>query len=460
MRPGHARCMFLGALFACHDHTMTRIAWIAAGLVPGFLLGAESLHAAYGLGEPAAYVELARFGRAFELVRDFYASPVRDDRLIGAAIQGMVSGLDPHSRFIDTGHAAMAGAPAQGEFGGVGIQVEAKNGFLGVISLSHGAAQSKIEPGDKIEAIDGVSLLGLSQDEAIDRLRGPKGSKVTLTLVRGNEDRPFAVTRTRMGEENQALTYRTEGDVGYIRLPRFTAGTAKDLEAAVRALKRQIGPSLKGFILDLRDNPGGAREEAVQVADDFLNRGEILSIRGRTPKDSFRLDAAPGDIADGKTLVVLINAGTASAAEIVAGALKDQRRATIIGMVSRGNGLAESVLPLGRGALSLTTGIYITPSGRAIEDRGIVPDIAVAQGSEDDAPLFLPAAEAAIPPQLSGDPNAKGAKPPIFRAAPGAAYDDFQLAYARDLIQGTQTVKAAPDEIIPQIVIYFDVETT
>jgi carboxyl-terminal processing protease len=436
---------------------MTRIAWIAAGLALGFLLGAESLRAAYGLGEPAAYVELARFGRAFQLVRDFYPDPVKDDRLIGAAIQGMVSGLDPHSRFIDAGHAA--GAPAQGDFGGIGIQVEAKNGFLGVISLSRVAQQSKIEPGDKIEAIDGTSLLGLSEDEAIDRLRGPKGSKVTLTLVRGREDNPFAVTLTRAGVESQALTFRPEGDVGYIRLPRFTAGTAKDLEVAVRALKRAIGPGLKGYILDLRDNPGGDRDQAIQVADDFLDRGEILSIRGRTSSDSRRFEATPGDIADGKALVVLINAGTASAAEAVAGALKDQRRATILGMTSRGNGLAETVLPLGQGALSLATGIYITPSGRAIEDRGIVPDIAVAQASEDDAPLFLPAAEAAIPPQLSGDPNAKGAKPPIFHAAPGTAYDDLQLAYARDLIQGTRTVTAAPDEIIPQIVIYFDVET-
>ena len=438
---------------------MTRIAWIAAGLVLGFLFGAESLRAAYGLDEPTAYVELTRFGRAFELVRDFYASPVKDDRLIRAAIQGMVSRLDPHSLFIDAGHMAEAGAPAQGDFGGIGIQVEAKNGFLGVIALSRGGAQSKIAPGDKIEAIDGVSLLGLSEDEAIDRLRGPEGSKVTLTLVRGNEDNPFAVTLIRAGRESQALGYRPEGDVGYIRLPRFTDGTAKDLEAAVRALKREIGPGLKGYILDLRDNPGGARDQAIRVADDFLDRGEILSIRGRTPGDSRRFDATSGDIAGGKKLVVLINAGTASVAEIVAGALKDQRRATILGMISRGNGLAERVLPLGRGALSLTTGIYVTPSGRVIEDRGIVPDIAVAQGSEDDAPLFLPAAEAAIPPQLSGDPSAAGAKPPIFRAAPGSAYRDFQLAYARDLIQGTQAVKAVQDEIIPQIVIYFDVET-
>ncbi len=438
---------------------MTRIAWIAIGLVPGFLLGAECLRSAYGLAEPAAFVELARFGQAFELVRDFYAGPVEDDRLIGAAIQGMVSGLDPHSRFIDAGHLSEAEALAQGDFGSIGIQVEAKNGFLGVISLSQGLAQSKIAPGDKIEAIDGISLLGLNEDEAIDRLRGPKGSKVTLTLVRGNEDNPFAVTFTRAGARSQAVTYRPDGDVGYIRLPRFAGGTARDLEAAVRALKREIGPGLKGYILDLRDNPGGARDEAVRVADDFLDRGEIFSIRGRTPKTSSRFDATPGDIANGKTLVVLINAGTASTAEIVAGALKDQRRATIVGMISRGNGLAETMLPLGRGALSLTTGIYVTPSGRAIEDQGIVPDIAVAQGNEDDAPLFLPAAEAAIPPQLSGNPNAKGAKPPIFRAGPGMAYDDFQLAYARDLIQGTQTVKAVQDEIIPQIVIYFDVET-
>ena len=376
-------------------------------------------------------------------MREYYASPVSDRQLIAAAVQGMVSKLDPHSRFVDAAHIAQAGDPAQGDFGGIGIAVEAKPGFLGVISLGPSLAKSKIAPGDKIEAIDGISLLGLSEDDAIDLLKGPKGSKVTLTLVRGDEDKPFAVTLTRAKPENIAGRHRPEGNVGYIRIPAFADGTAKHVEQAVRDLKQRIGSRLKGYVLDLRDNPGGPPDQAIQVADDFLSSGEIVFIRGRTPQSSRRFDASPGDIADGKPVVVLINSGTASAAEIVAGALKDHRRATIVGMISRGNGLAQTVLSLNHGALRLATGIYVRPSGRIIEEKGIVPDIAVAQGQEDDAPLFRPAAEAAIPPQLSG--------------APGGEYRDFQLAYALDLIRGTVTVKAVRDEIIPSIVIYFDV---
>lgn len=434
---------------------MTRFALIAAGLVLGFLLGAELLPAAYGQGAPATYGQLARFGRAFDLVREYYAVPVTDQQLIASAVQGMVSKLDPYSRFVDAGHIAQAGDPAEGDFGGIGIQVEAKTGFLGVISLDSDIARSKIAPGDKIEAINGVSLLDLSEDDAIDRLKGPIGSKVILTFVRGDEDKPFAVTLTRAKPENMSVRHHREGDIGYIRIPIFKDGTAKDLEQAVRDLKRQIGSRIKGYVLDLRNNPGGKLDQAIRVAGDFLSSGEIVFIRGRTLKESRRFDAGPGDIANRKPVVVLINSGTAAAAEVVAGALKDHRRATIVGMTSRGNGLAQTVLPLNQGALRLTTGIYVRPSGRIIEEKGIVPDIAVAQGQEDDAPLFRPAAEAAIPPQLSGAPG--GSNPPIFRAAPGGKYPDFQLAYALDLIRGTVTVKAKRDETIPSIVIYFDV---
>ena len=422
---------------------MKAIAWIAAGLVLGFVSGRQVLSAAYG--EAGAYRALENFGNAVDVLHTYYVRPVADGALIDAAIQGMVSGLDPQSRYIGAGF--LPASLRQGDFGGVGIEVEPQDGLIGVVSLIHGreAAQSGIKAGDRIEAIDGVSIEGHSGDQAVAKMRGPVGSKVTLTFVRRGKDNPFNVTLTRAAADPAPVSVRREGDVGYIRVARFGDQAAQDLERAVRELKRA---RVKGYILDLRDNPGGSLDQAVKVCDDFLNAGEIVSARGRAPSDTRRIDAGPGDILGGKKLAVLIDFGTASVAEIVAGALQDNRRATVIGMTSAGNGAAETILPLAQGAIGLTTALYFTPSGRAIQDGGIVPDIAVAEGDWDDVPAIEPV-------NVADDPTVPRGHVPVMRAAPGTKVDDFQLAYALDLMRGQKTVASSTSESIEQIILYF-----
>jgi carboxyl-terminal processing protease len=463
---------------------MKRIAWIAVGLAFGFVFGGVASGRAVpsmAYGDADAYRELQILGRAVAVVRAYYVRPVADSALIDAAIQGMVSSLDPHSRYIDA--KSFAGLPhetpveTEGDFANAGLEVEPENGDLRVVSLIHGteAAQSAIRVGDKIEAIDGQSIADLSEDDAIGRMRGPAansagspvGSKVTLTLVPKDGRHPFDVTVTRAAAEGEAVRDRREGDVGYIHLPRFGEHDAEGVEQAVRDLKRHIGPGIKGYVLDLRDNPGGSLDQAIRICGDFLGTGEIVSAHGRNPGDTKRFDAVPldtrpmdggpGDIAGGKPLVLLIDSGTASVSEIVAGALQDHKRATVIGMTSFGKGSAQTVIPLAEGALSLTSAFYFTPSGHPIQARGITPDIAVAEGDEEDAPAFEPVAGAVPADQQSGDQVDVTPRPPVIRAAPGAKYDDFQLAYALDLLRGQKTVAASVSEPIQQITLYFDV---
>jgi carboxyl-terminal processing protease len=422
---------------------MKSIAWIAAGLVLGLVCGRQFLAAAHGAGETGAYRDLEIFGNAVDVLHTYYVRPVDDGALIEAAIQGMVAGLDPRSRYVG----AKFHARTQGDFGNIGIEVEPRTGMIGVVSIIHGteAAQSPIKAGDRIEAIDGISTEGLAADEATRRMEGPAGSPVTLTFLRKDEKVPFNVTLTRGGGQTDPVGFRREGTVGYIRVAGFGDHAAQDVERAVSELKRA-----KSYVLDLRDNPGGSLDEAVKLADDFLESGEIASRRGRNPADARRFDAKPGDILGGRPLVVLIDSGTAAAAEIVAGALQDHRRATIIGMTSAGNGAAATILPLADGAIGLTTGYYFTPSGRAIEGEGIVPDIAVAEGDWDDVPTIEPVA-------VADDPARPRGHVPVIRAAPGAKVDDFQLAYALDLLRGEKTVAASTGEPVEQIILYFTV---
>src|SRR5258707_8220065 len=243
-----------------------------------------------------------------------------------------------------------------------------------------------------------------------------------------------------------AASYRREGDIGYIRMPGFNEQTADGLEKAVRDLKKQIGPGIKGYVLDLRNNPGGLLDQAIQVSDDFLGSGEIVSTRGRHAEDTQRYDAKSGDITDGKPIVVLINGGTASASEIVSGALQDHKRATIIGMTSFGKGSVQTILPMGegRGALRLTTARYYTPSGHSIQAQGITPDIKVAQGDEEDIPKLARPSESDLQGHLAGEPiPAKRINAPVIKPAVGKKFDDFQLSYALDLLHGKMTVASA-----------------
>ena len=260
----------------------------------------------------------------------------------------------------------------RGQFGGVGVEIQMDDGLVKVISPIDGtpAAKAGIKPGDHIAAVDGVSIMGMSQNDAIDKMRGAPGSKIVLTILREGEKKPFDVALQRAIVEVNATSWHREGDIGYIRMPGFNQQTASGLEKGVRELKRQIGPGIKGYVLDLRNNPGGLLDQAIQVSDDFLNSGEIVSTRGRHPDDTQRYDAKSGDITEGKPVVVLINAGTASASEIVSGALQDHKRATIIGMTSFGKGSVQTIIPLGDngGALRLTTARYYTPR-RAIRSR-------------------------------------------------------------------------------------------
>jgi carboxyl-terminal processing protease len=427
---------------------MKPVSYAVVGAVAGAGL---CMLAARGAVEPTAYDQLELFSAAFAKVRADYVEPVPDSKLVNAAIQGMVSRLDPHSSYMD---AKSFGGDFQvrtrGNFGGVGIQVSPDQGVIRVISAMDGmpAAAAGIKPQDHIIAIDAKPVEGQEFNDAIDRMRGPVGTKVTLTVQREGQKQPFDVTLVRAVVTVDAATHRREGDIGYIRLPSFNEQTADGLEKAVRDLKKEIGPGIRGYVLDLRNNPGGLLDQAIQVSDDLLNSGEIVSTRGRHPEDTMRYDAKLGDITDGKPIVVLINGGTASASEIVSGALQDHKRATIIGMTSFGKGSVQTIIPLGeaRGALRLTTARYFTPSGHSIQALGIVPDIQVAQG--DESPTSLRYSEADLQGHLAGEPlPAARLNAPVIYAAPDKKYDDFQLAYALDLLRGKMTVASVTKKI-------------
>jgi len=425
---------------------MKHFALVGAGVVAGFAAAMMLFPAAQGASNLSAYKQLDLFSDAFERVRANYVRPVDDGTLIDTAIEGMVSSLDPHSSYMDAKAFADMQITTKGEFGGLGIEVTMEDGLVKVISPIDDtpAAKAGIKPGDYIAAIDGTPVQGMALNDAIAKMRGPQGTKVTLTVLRTGEKKPFDVTLMRAVVRVDSVKYHREGDIGYIRLTAFNERTAPGLEKAIRDLKSQIGSGLKGYVIDLRNNPGGLLDQAIDVSDDFLNSGEVVSTRGRHPEDTQRYNAKPGDLTGGKPIVVLINAGTASASEIVAGALQDHRRATILGMTSFGKGSVQTIIPLseGGGALRLTTARYFTPSGHSIQAMGIQPDIAVAQGNEDDVSKLVRPSEADLPGHLTAENAAKKDAVPVIRAAPGKKYDDFQLAYALDLLHGKLTVSA------------------
>src|SRR5215470_1522237 len=328
-----------------------RIALLGLGAGLGFAAALTIFPAAQGASDMSAYRQLDLFSDAFERVRANYVRPVEDHELIDAAIEGMVSNLDPHSSYMDAKSYADMQITTKGEFGGIGIEVTMEDGLIKVISPIDGtpAAKAGIKPSDYIAAIDGASIQGLPLNDAIDKMRGPSGSKVTLTVLRTGDKKPFDVTLTRAIVQVDNVRWHRDGDVAYIRMPGFNEQTAAGLEKAVKEMKKQIGPGLRGYVLDLRNNPGGLLDQAIQVSNDFLNSGEIVSTRGRHPEDTQRYDAKGGDITDGKPVVVLINGGTASASEIVSGALQDHKRATIIGMTSFGKGSVQTIIPLDEG---------------------------------------------------------------------------------------------------------------
>ncbi|KAE9632313.1 S41 family peptidase [Parasedimentitalea maritima] len=421
---------------------------LATTYVAGPLLAQENARSA------TVYEQLDLFGDIFERIRVQYVEEVDETDLIEAAIGGMLASLDPHSSYLSPDDATQMRVQTRGEFGGLGIEVTQEEGFVKVVSPMDGtpADEAGMEAGDFITHVDGESMLGLSLDEAVDMMRGPVGSEIIITVVREGEDEPFDVSIIRDTIKLTAVRARTEGSSVVLRISTFNDQTTPNL---ISGLKEQVEAAggienVNGVILDLRNNPGGLLNQAIRVSDEFLESGEIVSTRGRNPEDGERFNATPGDLAEGLPVVVLINGGSASASEIVAGALQDHRRAIVVGTKSFGKGSVQTVMPLrGDGAMRLTTARYYTPSGRSIQALGVSPDIIVEQprrvaaSEEDEAEnARRTRSEADLRGSLNNDSLSEDEIRQIeedrakAEAAADLREDDYQLAYAIDILTG------------------------
>ncbi|MBE1297886.1 MAG: PDZ domain-containing protein [Rhodobacteraceae bacterium] len=422
---------------------------VATTYVAGPLLAQE------GAREATVYEQLDLFGDIFERIRAQYVEEVDEKELIEAAIGGMLSSLDPHSSYLSPDDAASMQVQTKGEFGGLGIEVTQEEGFVKVVSPIDGtpADEAGIEAGDFITHVDGESVLGLSLDEAVDMMRGPVGSEIIITVVREGEPEPFDVSIIRDTIKLTAVRARTEGDTVVMRITTFNRQTTPNLESGLKEQIEAAGgiDNVNGIVLDLRNTPGGLLTEAIKVADSFLDSGEIVSTRGRNPEDGERFNATPGDLSGGKPIVVLINGGSASASEIVAGALQDHRRAIVVGTKSFGKGSVQTVMPLrGDGAMRLTTARYYTPSGRSIQALGVSPDIVVEQPRRSPATEEEEAASAAhrsrseadLRGRLNNDSLTEDEVRQIeedrekAEKAAELREQDYQLAYAIDILKG------------------------
>ena len=402
------------------------------------------------------YEQLDLFGDIFERIRSEYVEEVSSKDLIEAAIDGMLTSLDPHSSYLSADDAAKMRVQTRGEFGGLGIEVTQQEGFVKVVSPIDGtpADAAGMEAGDFITHVDGQSLLGLTLDEAVGMMRGPVGSEIVITVVREGEDEPFDVSIIRDTIKLTAVRARTEGDTVVLRITTFNDQTYPNL---VDGLEKQVNEAggmenINGIVLDLRNNPGGLLNQAIRVSDAFLEKGEIVSTRGRYSKDSERYTAKPGDLADGKPIVVLINGGSPSASEIVAGALQDHRRAIVVGTRSFGKGSVQTVMPLrGEGAMRLTTSRYYTPSGRSIQALGVSPNIIVEQpkrksADSEEEESRRNRSEADLRGALSNDSLSEDEIQQIeadrLKAENAAKLreDDYQLAYAIDILSGLSAI--------------------
>ena len=331
------------------------------------------------------YKQLNLFGDVFQRVQEQYVEEITDKELIESAISGMLQSLDPHSSYLSPESYKDMQVKTKGTFGGLGIEITMEGGFVKVVSPIDDtpAANAGMQPGDLIIGINGESIKGLTINEAVSRLRGPVKSKITITVVRGEKD-PFDVEIIRDVIKIRSVKHEIINNIGYVRLTTFSDTTTSGMENSINEIKKELGDKLQGLILDLRNNPGGLLNQSISVTDAFLNQGEIVSTQGRKANDTSRVFAKKGDIINDKPLIVLINSGSASASEIVAGALKDHARAIIVGTRSFGKGSVQSIIPLpGNGAMRLTTARYYTPSGVSIQAKGIEPDIKVEAGITD-----------------------------------------------------------------------------
>lgn len=429
---------------------MMRSAFVA-GLVGGVMIaGAAGLllspdHASGANAE--TYRQLDLFANVFDRVRQDYVEPVDDSLLVENAINGMLTSLDPHSSYLNPKNYRDMQVQTKGEFGGLGIEVTMEDGYIKVVTPIDDtpAAKAGLQGGDIITEIDGQSIQGMLLNDAVEKMRGPANTQITLTVHRANVQDPMIFKLTRAVIRIQSVRSREEGTVGYVRITTFNEQTAEGLEKAIDKIEHDLGDKMTGLVLDLRNNPGGLLEQAIRVSDSFLDDGEIVSTRGRHAEDIERYDARRGDYIKGMPMVVLINGGSASASEIVAGALQDHRRATILGTRSFGKGSVQTIIPLGgglEGAIRLTTARYYTPSGRSIQAKGIEPDIEVRlpEKDGDKAAAMDLRSEADLPGHLSAD----GEEHKAIQAGPieeGAA--DVQLTYALNLLKGVAVAKHA-----------------
>lgn len=426
----------------------------ASLVVAGALMGATATAAIYSAVVPAeaagasTYKELSIFGDVFERVRAQYVTPPDENKLVESAINGMLSSLDPHSSYMNAKDAEDMRSQTKGEFGGLGIEVTMDNDMVKVITPIDDtpAAKAGVLAGDYISEIDGQSVRGVKLEDAVEKMRGPVNTPIKLTLIRKGADKPIEVTIVRDIVAVQAVKSRVDDDVGYLRIISFTEKTYPDLEKAIKKIKETVpADKLKGYVLDLRLNPGGLLDQAIDVADAVLDRGEIVSTRGRNPDETRRFNATPGDLTDHKPIIVLVNGGSASASEIVAGALQDLRRATVLGTRSFGKGSVQTIIPLGEnGALRLTTALYYTPSGRSIQGTGITPDIKVDEPLPDELKgKLVTEGESSLRGHIKGQSETdEGSGSAAY--VPPDPKDDVQLNYALDLLRGKKTDPSFP----------------
>ncbi|QYK44847.1 MAG: S41 family peptidase [Xanthobacteraceae bacterium] len=430
---------------------MRKLSLFLIGAVTGALLAAVAAQPQLFSGARAAtsdtYRQLNLFGDIFEHVRAQYVEKVDDAKLIEAAINGMLSSLDPHSAFLDIKNFRDMQTQTRGEFGGLGIEVTMEDGLVKVVSPIDNtpAARGGVQPNDLITHLDGEPVKGLSLEQAVEKMRGPVNTPITIRIQRKGVEKPVEIKLVREVISIRNVRFKIEDDVGYIRLVSFQGErTITQLLEAVKEIKEKIpNDKLKGYILDLRNNGGGLLDQAIAVSDAFLERGEIVSTRGRTD-GAQRHNARPGDVINGKPLIVLTNGGSASASEIVAGALQDHKRATLLGSRTFGKGSVQTVIPIGNfGALKLTTARYYTPSGKSIQAKGITPDIELVQDLPDELKgKFEPKGEASLKGHLKTQEGEEQAGSPAY--IPPDPKDDKQLNLALDLLRGIQKHSAFP----------------
>ena len=437
---------------------MRKTSFIFLGMAAGVgltLLATQPHNVFTGSSAKAAasdtYRQLNLFGDVFERVRADYVEKPDDGKLVESAINGMLAGLDPHSSYMDPKSFRDMQVQTRGEFGGLGIEVTMEDGLVKVVAPidETPAAKAGVMANDIITHLDDEAVQGLTLNQAVEKMRGPVNTKIKLRIMRKGGDKPIEVTIVRDVIRVRSVRSHSEGeDIGYIRITQFNEQTTDGLKQAINDLNGQLGADkIKGYVVDMRNNPGGLLDQAISVSDTFLDKGEIVSTRGRNAEETQRFNARPGDMAKGKPVIVLINGGSASASEIVAGALQDHKRATLVGTRSFGKGSVQTIIPLGagNGALRLTTARYYTPSGRSIQAKGITPDIEVLQELPDDIKAKTDTStkgEASLRGHLKGDDGKEQTGSQSY--IPPDPKNDKALIMADELLRGTQVNSAFP----------------